>query len=323
MYPQSIVRWIRWCLTVLCTLGGLTHLTAQNAKALKSYDPYLIVLGTAQDAGAPQIGCQKSCCTKRFSDPTLKKQVTSLGIVDPVTGQTFLLEATPDIILQNRELQQEIKTNAPLPNGILLTHAHIGHYSGLQFLGKEATNATKIPVYVMPKMQRFLEENGPWSQLVAEENIRLVPMTAEVAVQLTPQLKITPHLVPHRDEFSETVAYTVEGPNTSVLFIPDIDKWERWSTHINAKVSEVDIAFLDATFYNAEEINNRDISQIPHPFVIETMKRFEDASDSEKNKIHFIHLNHTNPLLDPNSDASNYVISNGFRIARKSMKIPL
>ena len=183
------------------------------------------------------------------------------------------------------------------------------------YLGKEATNSDKLPVYVMPKMQVFLENNGPWSQLVSNENVDLRSISDGHELQLTSNIKITPFIVPHRDEYSETVGYLVSGPNKTALFIPDIDKWQKWDQDIIKAISGVDYAFLDATFYDAEEINNRDISEIPHPFVIESMELFKELPVSEKKKIHFIHFNHTNPLLNSKSDQLREVLQAGFGIA--------
>jgi len=168
----------------------------------------------------------------------------------------------------------------------------------------------------MPKMQGFLENNGPWSQLVSNKNISLQELKDNEEVALTSSLKVVPFTVPHRDEYSETVGYKINGPNKSVLFIPDIDKWGKWKTDIVSEIKKVDYAFLDATFYDSEEINNRDISEIPHPFVIESMELFKNLLPAEKEKIHFIHFNHTNPLLNPDSEQSKEVLKKGFQIAR-------
>ena len=65
-------------------------------------------------------------------------------------------------------------------------------------------------------------------------------------------LQITPILVPHRDEFSETVGYYIKGKEKTLLFIPDIDKWYRWETDIRELVKEVDYALLDASFLQTE-----------------------------------------------------------------------
>jgi pyrroloquinoline quinone biosynthesis protein B len=210
-----------------------------------------------------------------------------------------------------------------IPTAIFLTHAHIGHYTGLMYLGKEAMNAQQVPVYVYPKMQVFIENNGPWSQLVSNKNIVLKTMQTNKLQQLNSQLSVLPFQVPHRDEFSETVGYQINGQEKSALFIPDIDKWEKWETSIIDAIQKVDYAFIDATFFSGKEIQARDISEIPHPFVIESIELFGKLSPTEKAKIHFIHMNHTNPLLKPKSFESKKVEALGFNIARTGDRFTL
>ncbi len=277
---------------------------------------FLTILGTAQDAGSPHIACKKECCAKLFEKPDPSRKVVSLGLVDNENQQTFLFEATPNITEQLKMLQNNASwPAAQIPNGIFLTHAHIGHYTGLMYLGKEATNASEVPVFAMPKMQHFLKNNGPWSQLITEKNIIVRSLRDSTAISLNSNSSVRPFTVPHRDEFSETVGYQITGPTKKALFIPDIDKWEKWNKNILNEITAVDYAFVDATFYDGEEINTRDISQIPHPFVIESMALFETLPASEKRKIYFIHFNHTNPLLNDESPEAKKVRNNGFGIA--------
>lgn len=275
----------------------------------------LVVLGTVQDAGSPHIACTRSCCAELFGKPDPRRKVVSLGIIDTENDQKFLFEATPDLPSQLKALAQLAPSSKEMPDGIFLTHAHIGHYSGLMYLGKEAVNSNGVPVYVMPRMHSYLESNGPWGQLVHLNNIALKPMKDSEAITLTSNVTVIPFRVPHRDEFSETVGYKIIGPEKTVLFIPDIDKWEQWDVGIVQAISEVDYAFLDATFYDGIEIDSRDISEIPHPFVIESMELFKDLPSTEKSKIHFIHFNHTNPLLNRESKAYKKVVDNGFKVA--------
>ena len=277
----------------------------------------LIILGTAQDAGSPQIGCNKKCCVSLFGNPAIDRRVISLGLVDTENQKTYMFEATPDIGEQMKMLSKyETKSDKELVDGIFLTHAHIGHYTGLMYLGKEAMDAKNTPLYVMPKMESFLTENGPWDLLIKRKNVVLNRMEPESPVSLSKSIEVTPILVPHRDEYSETVGYLIKGPNKSALFIPDIDKWEKWEKDIVDEIQKVDYAFLDAAFYSGEEIDNRDIKEIPHPFVIESFEKFEALSEKEKNKIIFIHFNHSNPLLNPNSIESQLVLEKGFNIGK-------
>lgn len=310
-----LVNFKTLCLSVVL-IGIGQALSAQKNDSGTGNSISLVVLGTVQDAGSPHIGCEKMCCTALFAENDPTRKVVSLGLMDHSNNKTFLFEATPDIASQLKILRNRAASPKTTPDGIFLTHAHIGHYTGLMYLGREALGAKDVSVYAMPKMKSFLENNGPWSQLVTLGNITIQPLQNEKALQLTDRVSVIPFTVPHRDEFSETVGFKILGPEKSVLFIPDIDKWSKWKKHIVAEITEVDYAFLDATFYDGQEINNRDISEIPHPFVVESMALFESLPSEEKNKIHFIHLNHTNPLLNASSKQSQAVLQNGYRIAR-------
>mgnify|MGYP006273811109 FL=1 len=273
----------------------------------------VVVLGTAQDAGYPQANCQKACCAPAWADPSRAEMVSCLAIYDTAAGQAWLLDATPDF---PRQLQYVTDSLQLALGGILLTHAHMGHYTGLMYLGREAMGADAVSVYAMPRMDTFLRKHGPWSQLVRLQNIDLRPLRDTVPVALTPRLTVTPLRVPHRDEYSETVGYSVQGPGRSLLFIPDIDKWDRWGRSIDTLIARHDLAFLDATFFDDTELPGRNMAEIPHPFVRESLQRFSRLSPKNRAKIHFIHLNHTNPLLQPDSPRSREVEQAGMHVAR-------
>jgi pyrroloquinoline quinone biosynthesis protein B len=284
--------------------------------------PYVLVLGIAQDAGFPQAHCQKACCAQAWRSPKARRLVCSLALVDPGRQQYWLLEATPDFREQLRRVQQHLGTTS-LPAGILLSHAHIGHYSGLIHLGREVMGAPGVPVHAMPRMRQFLAENGPWSQLVALQNISLQPLAADSTVVLGNSFRITPLRVPHRDEYSETVGFRVEGPNNSLLFIPDIDKWGQWERDIRQEVQQVDYAMLDGTFFENGEIPGRDMSEIPHPFVAESLERLAPLAPEQKKGVFFIHFNHTNPLLQAQSPARKSLQGAGFSIAEEGMLLEM
>ncbi len=215
-----------------------------DADAEDNPDPFIYILGIAQDAGIPQLACTKLCCKERHHE-----KVSSIGIVDPKNESSYLLDATPDLVPQWKALDS-LSDEPSSVEAIFLTHAHIGHYTGLMYLGKEALGADQLSVFAMPRMKKFLENNGPWSQLVQEKNIAIKPMDTDKTILLSRQLKLQPILVPHRDEYSETVGFFIEGPSKSALFIPDIDKWGRWDQDIITWIKKVDYAILDATFYD-------------------------------------------------------------------------
>ena len=285
-------------------------------------NPYLYILGVVQDAGYPQAGCMAPHCLPGWQDVTLRRGAVSLGLIDPHTKQKYMFEATPNFPGQYYNLEVEAPDNQFVFNGVFLTHAHIGHYTGLMFLGHEVMGASNIPVYAMPRMATFLKENGPWSQLVAYKNIALQPLQNNIAVELD-RVRVTPFLVPHRDEYSETVGYKIQGPNKSAIFIPDINKWQDWKTDIAELIKTVDYALIDGAFHADGELPGRDMSVIPHPFVSETMTLLEPLSRVERNKVWFIHMNNTNPLLNSLSKESKQVRAEGYNIAKEGVRLGL
>ncbi|HCA36511.1 MAG TPA: pyrroloquinoline quinone biosynthesis protein PqqB [Gammaproteobacteria bacterium] len=282
-------------------------------------EPYIFVLGVGQDASFPQAGCYKPRCMPAWEDSSLRQEPTAIAVIDRANESSYLFEATPEFRDQLYRLQQEAAQ--PL-SGIFLTHAHIGHYTGLMHLGREAMGTRDMPVYAMPRMSAFLRDNGPWSQLVSLGNIELRGLQHMAPVNLS-TVTVTPFLVPHRDEYSETVGYRIQGPNRSAIFIPDINKWEDWDESIVEMVESVDYALIDASFFADGELGNRDMSQIPHPFVAETMALFEDSSLTVRDRIWFIHMNQSNPLLNSNTEQTRIVLENGFNVAREGVRLPL
>lgn len=286
--------------------------------------PYLLVLGIAQDGGYPQAGTKDD---PAWENASRRRLATSLALVDPATGRRFLFEATPDFREQLRRLDLAAAApGVPGLDGIFLTHAHVGHYLGLAQLGREVIGARGVPLWAMPRMESFLRGNGPWSQLVELGNVELRPLRAGVAVELGGGLAVTPFLVPHRDEYSETVGFRIAGPNRSALLLPDIDKWERLDaagTRIEDLIASVDVAYLDGTFFTDGEIPGRAMAEIPHPFVSESLARFAALPPAERAKIRFIHLNRTNPALDPDSPAAESVRAAGCRVAAEGERVDL
>jgi pyrroloquinoline quinone biosynthesis protein B len=288
--------------------------------SLNSQSPFVLVLGVAQDGGYPHLGCEKECCNKAWKNDSLKRFVVSLALVDPASKKWWLFEATPDI----KEQLQYFKTLTKgeysyLPSGIFLTHAHIGHYTGLMQLGREVMNTKELPVYVLPKMKTYLETNGPWSQLVTLKNIFLYNMDTVEALELQKGIMVSAFTVPHRDEFSETAGFKISTIRASYLFIPDVDKWQKWNKSIIEEVKKVDFAFVDATFNTIDELKNRKVEEVPHPFVTETIDLFKNESKENKAKLHFIHFNHTNPIMWDKT-AKQKILDQGFKVGEQGQR---
>jgi pyrroloquinoline quinone biosynthesis protein B len=307
----------------LFLLSGCHTFQREEYRNLRA-DKYILVLGIMQDAGYPQIGCVKACCRAYLSGKEEKKHVTSLALLDRKAGKYWLLEATTDISAQLQAVNEHLGADTfQLPKGIFITHAHIGHYSGLMQLGKEAMAVRKMPVFAMPRLDTFLRNNGPWSQLVKTGNIDITRLRSDSTIDLDGSFRITPITVPHRDEYSETVGFLIRGDSHGLIFIPDIDKWDKWDREMPMISGKADLALLDGTFFRDGELAGRDMSQVPHPFITESMDQFGKLPDPMKAGIRFIHFNHTNPVIRHKSVEKDAVIARGFGVAEEGMVIEL
>ena len=312
----SIHNLIKNILSIVILISSISFVFAQNKNS-----PFIYVLGNVQDAGLPHIGCESKICIDAFNE---KKQyyVTSLALIDKENRKYSLFDVTPNITEQLLMISRDIFDQFILPTNIFITHAHIGHYTGLMYFGREALGSQGIKVNALPRMHDFINNNGPWSQLVKLGNIDLNMINFRDNIEINLGLSVVPIQVPHRDEFSETAAFLIKGPSKTALYLPDIDKWSKWSISLIEILRNVDYAFIDATFYTNTEIN-RDIDEIPHPLVVETMDLLSELPDFQRDKVYFIHMNHTNQMLDPNSDITRIVLNKGFNIARLGQKFHL
>ena len=276
----------------------------------------LVVLGTAQDAGKPQIG---NSTDPAWRDSSLIRTASSVALINREAATYSLFDATPDVKFQMHMLETSSEVEGLALGEIFLTHGHMGHYLGLAQFGREAMGAKNIPVYAMPKMQGFLENNGPWDLLVKLKNIDIKSLANQTSVAINSSIKITPFLVPHRGEYTETVGYRIQGAGKSVIFLPDIDSWEEWQAS-GAELTDIitanDYIFIDGTFYSGDELPGRDMSKIPHPTMVHTMEMLKKLDPASRAKIHFIHLNHSNPAGDPTTGAFEDVEKAGYKIAR-------
>lgn len=298
------MKQIIWIILIACAF----------AAGINGESPYVLVLGTAQDAGVPQIGCATPFCKRAWKNKKLWRMVSSIALADPDSGQRWIFDATPDLPEQFQLLKEQTGDLSNRLDGVFLTHAHMGHYTGLMYFGRESMGARSVPVFAMPRMTAMLSANAPWSQLVDLKNISLNPLADQVPIQITKNIYVKPFVVPHRDEFSETVGFVIGFNGRSLIYIPDIDKWEKWDQKLEDVVKANDSVLVDGTFYGEGEIP-RPISEVPHPFVSETMKALESLPLKERRKVYFIHFNHSNPIIQEDARVLKSVKEKGFNIS--------
>ena len=296
---------------------GCSNPLSTSAPKVASCNIFLVVLGTAQDAGKPQISVHSD---PAWDNPAKVRLASSLGLINRQDNTRYLFDASPDIRRQAYALDQLDDGRGFVLDGVFLTHGHMGHYLGLAHLGKEAMSAKSVPVYAMPKMAGFLRNNGPWDQLVTLKNIDIQTLSDGALVQLSSGLTVTPFQVPHRGEYTETVGYRIAGPKARAIYLPDIDSWRAWEAQggsLETLVSENARLYLDASFFSGAELPGRDMSLIPHPTISTTMEKLAHMPAEDRAKIHFTHMNHTNPAHDKTSEAYAQIRANGFNVAQE------
>jgi pyrroloquinoline quinone biosynthesis protein B len=204
-----------------------------------------IVLGTAQDGGIPHLGCRCERCRATRAGALPPRTVACLALVDRAAGDAWLVDATPDIRDQVARLLDapglEDRTARAPVSGIFVGHAHIGHYLGLAFLGRESIHARRMPVWASPRMAEHLRTNAPFELLVRLQNIDLRAVESGERVPLGPRLAVTPFRVPHREEYTDTFAYRIEGPDRTLVYVSDIDFWDDAAAR---EIERADVALL-------------------------------------------------------------------------------
>lgn len=284
-----------------------------NAPEIGSGRVEVILLGTAQDGGLPQAGCFCRNCSLAYESPEMQRQPASLGIIDRSVQRFWMVDATPSFPAQLRALQ--LACPEGLFSGIFLTHAHTGHYTGLIHLGKEVLDLKGLPLFATDRMLGFLGANQPWKTLL-RDNFTPTSIFPEKIIQLTDMLRLQPVLVPHRGEFSDTVGFWIETDSTSLFYCPDIDSWSGFP--VEDILDRADHAFLDGTFNSPEDLPGRDLTQIPHPFVTETIR----LAEGRRANVWLTHLNHSTPLAWPGPEQEK-VARSGVRIASDGQRVVL
>ncbi len=329
------------------TLAGLIALalcaSVEARPPVERPHPKLRVIGTVQDGGLPHTACRCERCEWTRAAPERARYVASLALILPdadlaAPPKVFLVDCTPDLTEQLGLLGDTMRPAGQLSgpvdrspiDGVFLTHAHIGHYLGLAHLGFEVVHTQGALTYCTPRMAEFLRTNGPWSQLVKFGNIEISELAPGATVEMEWGVRVTPIAVPHRDEFSDTVAFRFAGPERTVLYMPDTEPFERWPEAygsleriLDDPEHPVDVFLVDATFYSLDELPNRHVSAIGHPLVVDTMDRLQDRVRSGDLEVWFTHLNHSNPALLPDSEELAEILRRGFRVAREMHEIGL
>ncbi len=318
-------------------VSGLATVAAFPASSLSALartfpaagEVHALVLGTAQDAGFPQIGCYTDRCNygRELWAEGRPRFVSSIALIEPDAQRFYLVDATPDIthqidLIDDDGFRRRAAERRPF-DGIFLTHAHIGHYSGLDVLGNEGIGMAETPLFCTPRMAEFISSNQPWRFLVDQGRLVPTPIPFDTWHRLDDNLEVQLWKVPHRDEFADTVGFVFRGPSRTLLFLPDINGWHLWDKDAAEAVASVDVALLDASFWSMDEMPGRSMDDVPHPLILQTMDTFQSVVDDRLAEVVLTHINNSNPALDDGGPQQAEIARRGFTLAREGMRFEL
>jgi pyrroloquinoline quinone biosynthesis protein B len=210
------------------------------------------ILGSGQDAGIPHTGCYCDVCTKARKDIKYRRFGPSIALLDKKGGFCYFIDASPDFKYQLDMVKgdvDKIKRKGKIPvSGILLTHAHFGHCSGLWRLGLEALDEKNLLLFCTPKMGQLLQNNYPFNLLVQRKNIKIKEIQPNEEFELE-GFECIPIQVPHRNEAADTVGYIIKSKKRTI-YLPDIDYW---TDTVIDEIRTADIAIIDGTFHSKDE----------------------------------------------------------------------
>ena len=266
----------------------------------------IIILGTAQDGGIPHFMCKCNNCVSSTSE-TSPRFISSIGILGE--RKAILIDATSDIAKQFRLFQKHLGEQET--DGILITHLHMGHYVGLLHFGTEGISSQSFPIYVTKENYLYLLTNKPFSYLFTKKQMEPVVFKPETKIYLDGSTTIHPFEVVHRNEDGNTLGLEITDNNTNkkAIFISDIDKI---TEDVVKRINSADKVIFDGTFYQHSEIQRQ--NNVPHPPIADTVKAF---GKQPENIFYFTHFNHSNPVLNPNSEEFKQISAYNYNICKE------
>ncbi|HKU69033.1 MAG TPA: MBL fold metallo-hydrolase [Candidatus Baltobacteraceae bacterium] len=293
------------------------------------------VLGSAAGGGVPQWNCACANCTaaRRGEQPRRTESCVAIGSA----GRWLLLNCSPDIASQIEAfapLQPQSTRGTPIA-GMLFTDANVDHVGGLAVLRQtgmhrfvlRSTSIVREIATAQPAFAPFASPPHHWIDVAANAFCEPVDTGDLVGhaldVRPIPVSGSTPGYAGRLHIPGAVVAYEIRDRQSgrTLLFAP---VFAAIDDELRAAVERADLAFLDGSFYSDDELQRAQLmdktaSHLGHQPVggeDGTLAQLREAAE----KIVFTHLNNSNPMLDPSSEAAQRVRSFGAQIAHDGME---
>ncbi|WP_299210094.1 pyrroloquinoline quinone biosynthesis protein PqqB [uncultured Tateyamaria sp.] len=293
----------------------------------------LIVLGAAAGGGLPQWNCGCRNCTDARAG--VIPRMTQSSVAVSLDGQSWVvLNASPDIRAQVDacpQMHPPALRGSPI-SSVVLTNGDIDHIAGLLTLREK----TAFDVYATSSGLDILRSNSVFGvldpDLVAQHAVSL-----EAPFEPLPGLTVTPFAVPGKvalflegdtlnlEEVGEqTVGLLLESASARAAYVPGCAAIPDW---LIDRLGGVGLLLFDGTVWNNDDMQRTGTGEktgarmghVPLNGELGSLTRLSEVGGRKV----FIHINNTNPILQPDSAERAEVLGKGWEIAFDGMEITL
>lgn len=294
----------------------------------------IVVLGAAAGGGLPQWNC--GCRNCRDARAGKLPVMTQSSIAVSADGETWaVLNASPDIsaqLLRTPQLHPKSLRHTPI-GAVVLTNGDIDHIAGLLTLREK----TAFTLYATSAGMEITSSNSVFNvldaDLVARETV-----TLDQAFEPVSGLRVTPFAVPGKvalfleDEAAldleavgeQTVGLLLETQSRRAAYVPGCATVPDW---LLDRLAGVDFLLFDGTVWENDDMARTGTGQKTGARMGHIALNGPDGSiarlaglDARKM---FVHINNTNPILQPDSAERAAVTTAGWEIAHDGMEILL
>lgn len=293
----------------------------------------LIVLGAAAGGGLPQWNCGCPNCSDARAG--VIPRMTQSSVAVSVDGAAWVvLNASPDIRAQVDACPQLHPTalrSSPIVS-VVLSNGDIDHIAGLLTLREK----TEFDIYATSAGLDILRSNAVFGvldpALVGQHQIVL-----DQPFEPAPGLTVTPFAVPGKvalflegdtlnlEEVGEqTVGLLLETGSKRAAYVPGCAAIPDW---LIERLGGLDLLLFDGTVWNNDDMQRSGTGEktgarMGHVPLNGALGSLAQLAPVEGRKM-FIHINNTNPILQPRSAERADVLAKGWEIAADGMEIML
>ena len=302
----------------------------------------ITILGSGAGGGLPQWNCNcANCCRARSHTGDVTPRTQSSIAVSDGGNDWILINASPDLLAQLRAHPELQPARAVRDSGIaavVLIDAQIDHVTGLLMLRERST---PLPLYACPPVFDDLSNGLPLvpllghycgvdrHEIVLNEPFTIVPVNGVRFTAIPIDSKAPPYS-PRRAAAvpGDNIALLIENTTSGAraLYAPGLEKI---SSQLRDVMQKCDLVLVDGTFWSNDEMielglsskRAADMGHLPQcGYHGEAgMVQWLDALPNATRKV-LIHINNTNPILDPNSAEHAVIRSRGIDVARDGMQ---